>query len=330
MNMHTPIRKSVGAPTAGDLHFNQTLTNFAQKFLQDEDRFIATRACPNIPVSHQSDKYWEFRRADFFRNSARKRADSTESPRIGYNVSQSPYFCDIWALGMDVSDRAIKNADPGLNPKVTAVEVVMGQLMISREIEFRDTIFTPANWTAYSEPAVNWSSPTSTPITDIATGQRTVQAATGFRPNKAIISRLGYDTLMQNDEILSRIIGGADPNQPAKVRLNHLAMLFELDEIHIMESVFNSAADGAAENTDFIAGDHFLLYYAPNTVSFGQPTAMAQFSWTGYTGQGTKNGISFGEFYEDRIKSTVVEGEMAYSYKIISQDLGYCFSSVSS
>ena len=65
-------------PTAGDVHVNTPLTNFSEKWLQDQVAFIGLNAMPNLPVAKQSELYYEFSREDFFRDEAQERADGTE------------------------------------------------------------------------------------------------------------------------------------------------------------------------------------------------------------------------------------------------------------
>ena len=76
-------------PTASDVHVDVPLTNFSVKYMQDQGVFVAQRAMPDLPVQKQSDLYWEFDRADFFRDEAEERADGAESAGGGFGLSST-------------------------------------------------------------------------------------------------------------------------------------------------------------------------------------------------------------------------------------------------
>ncbi len=322
-------------PTAGDIHVNRPLTNFGQKYLQTSG-FVSLRAMPNLPVSFQSDLYWEFDRNDFYRNSAEERADGAESAGGGFKVSTNPYFARVYAFHKDVTDRQRANQDVGINLDNSATQFVQGKLMLLREQLFLDAFLnTSSVWTGLAglaAPAVdkdiNWLTAGSDPIIDIRTTARAMQSTTGFRPNKMLIGRTGWDTLVENDEILARISGGALPGQPAIVQRQLLAQLFELDEIFVAESV----ATPGPENGDVVAfqgGDDCVVYYAPNSVSMEEPTAAVGFSWSGLFGA-SDGGSRIKRIRAELLSADRIEGEMAFDYQVIAPDLGARFTSVSS
>lgn len=316
-------------PTAGDIHVNRPLTNFSQKFLLKAEMFIALRAMPNLPVAKQSDLYYVFNREDFYRDEAQERADGTESAGGGFTLSTEPYFARVFAFHKDVTDRQRSNQDEVIRLDESATQYVTHKMLIRREKDFLDSFFAAGIWA--TEPdltgANNWGSATSTPIQDIRDGIRAVHAATGYRPNRMMISRTGYDALLDNDEILSRINGGSTSSQPAQVQKTLLAQLFELDEIFVVDAVENTANRGATENTQFIGGDNALLYYAPASVGVDEPTAGTSFSWTGFMGA-TNSGLRIKRFREERIEADRIEGQMSFDHKVVAPELGYLFRNV--
>lgn len=320
-------------PQAGDVHVNRPLTNFAQKYLQDNEAFVATRALPNLPVAKQSDLYYEFDRADFFRDEAEERADGDESAGGSFNLSTNPYFARVYAFHKDVTDRQRANQDPGVSLDNSATQYVTLKCMIRRERLFQTNIFAASIWfnggtSASAGQNVNWLPAGTDPINDVRTAITGVHAITGYRPNKMVIGRTAWDTLIDNDEILARITGGATMSQPAKVQRQLIAQLFELDEIHVMDSVYNSAVKGATESTGFIGGDNALLYYAPDTVGLEEPTAAVQFSWTGLVGA-TENGIRIKRFRVEAKEADRVEAQMSFDYRVTAGALGHFFLSPS-
>ena len=144
-----------------------------------------------------------------------------------------------------------------------------------------------------------------------------------------IIGREAFDTLMDNDALLARVTGGATNAMPAEVQKRLAQSLLELDDIYVMDAIYTSSVKGAASTTRaFIGGDFALLYYAPNSLALNQPTAGAQFSWTGFMGA-TANGQRTKRFRMENIESDRVEGQMAFDYKVTGADLGVFLNDIS-
>lgn len=318
---------SVTSPTAGDVHVNRPLTNFSQMYMQSATAFVATQAMPNLPVAKQSDLYYEYDRDDFMRDEAQERADGTESQGGAFTLSTNPYYARVYAFHKDVTDRQRANQDSPVRLDRAATNFVTQKLLIRREIAFAAAFFQTGLWT--TDLNVDWSAGASDPIADVRTGAQTIHQDTGYRPNKMLMGRTAYDTLLDNDEVLSRITGGATTSMPAQVRRRLLAELFELDAIYVMDAVQTTSTKGAASATRaFIGGDNALLYYAPDSVEGEEPTAGMQFSWTGWMGS-TDNGTRIKRFRHEPTESDRVEGQMAFDYKLTAPDLGYMFTSVS-
>lgn len=317
--------QKVNAPSAGDVHVNRPLTNFAQKYMQNADAFIASRAFPNLPVSKQSDLFYEFDRNDFFRDDVELRADGAESAGSGFTVSTTPYLAGVWAYHKDVSDRQRANADEVIAPDRSATQFVTQKHLIRRERDWASIFFGTGIWTTEDLTAVDWSG-AGTPIEDIRLAQTTVHGLTGFRPNKMVVGRATWDALQDNDELLSRITGGATASVPAKVMKTLIAGILELEEIFVMDGVVNVSVEGAATQTvQFIGGDQALLYYAPNSAGQEDVTAGVTFSWTGLLGN-SPNGMRIKRFRMESLESDRIEGQMAFAHQVIGADLGFFFS----
>lgn len=315
-------------PTAGDVHVNTPLTNFSQRYGQSASIFIAQRAMPNLTVSKQSDLYYVFNKADFLRDEAEQRADGTESSGGGFRLSTDTYFARVWSWHKDVTDRQRQNADVQVKLDQSATSWVTQKLLIRREILFQQAYFATGVWANETTPSPLWDAASSDPIVDIRDAKRGVQITTGFRPNKFIVGRDVYDALLDNDAILDRILGGATTSLPALVMKQRLTELLELDEILVMDAIFNSEAidksDPDAATYSFIGSRSALLYYAPNTVAMDEPTAGVQFSWNGYLGA-TTSGQRILRIRAPLLQADRIEGEMAFDYKVTGTDLGHFF-----
>jgi hypothetical protein len=328
-------------PTPGQVHVDTALTNISVAFRQSQDAFVASRVFPNVPVMKQSDRYYVFDRGDFFRSETAKRAPNTESAGRDYSVDNTPnYYADVHAIHHDVSDQLMANADPVVDPERVAAELAMQDMMISQEASWMSSYFGTGVWGTdvsgvASSPGtgetIKWSDTTSgDPIGDIRAAKTAVLESTGRRPNTLVLQRHVMDALEDHPDIVDRVkySGGVGNGNPAKVNEQTLAALFGLERILVAEAVQNTAAQGQTASVSFIGGKNALLCYAAPTPALMMPSAGYTFSWNGFMGQSNAFGIATKRFYIDRLESTRIEVQSAYTHKVVAPEMGYFWDSI--
>ena len=176
-------------PSQETVHVDAALTNFSVAWIQQSDDFVAGKVFPRVTVAKQSDKYFSYTQADWFRDEAEVRAPATESAGSGFNItSTDSYFCDVFALHKDVPWQVRNNADAAINPDRDATQFVTQRLLLSQELKWITTYFSTAVWGTDLVPTNLWSSyTTSDPITDIETGKETVLKNTSKEPNTLVL-----------------------------------------------------------------------------------------------------------------------------------------------
>ena len=326
-------------PTPSDVHVNTPLTNISIAYLQEADSFIADRVFPTVPVGKQSDRYYTYDRGFFNRDEAEERAPASESAGSGYEVDNTPnYFCPVYAWHHDIPDETRDNQDVVIDADRDATEICTHKMLIKREKLWTTKYFTSGIWTndwagvasgagAGSSQVLQWNDATSTPIEDIRFGKRTVQESTAFRPNKLVLGREVYDTLLDHPDIVDRIKYGQTSPGPAIVNRMTLAALFELDEVLVMDSIENTAAEGATNSHSFIGGKKALLVYAAPRPGRMIPSGGYTFAWVGHMGAAT-TGQRILRFRIDLRKADRVECEMSFDQKLISADLGFFWDTI--
>ncbi len=318
------VRFAKAQPTVSDVHVNRPLTDLSVAFMQSDEDFVATRVFPMVPVQKQSDLYFVYERADWFRSNAQRRAPGTESAGSGWNLSTDSYFAHKYAIHKDVSDDIRSNADQAIRIDQDATQYVTQQCMLIREITWVEDYFVTGVWTNESTPGTLWDAGGSTPIEDIRAEIINVKGATGFKPNVIVLSPRVWAVLQDHPDFVARVNAGQTPGGPALFNLAAFAAVLEIDEAMIAWGVQNSAAEGATEATDFIAGDNLLLAYRSPAPSLLQPSAGYTFAWTGLLGAGAF-GNRIKRFRIERIESDRVECELAFDTKVVSADLAHLF-----
>lgn len=323
-------------PQQQNLHHNVPLTNISVAYIQDEDQYIADRVFPRVPVQKQSDLYWKYHKSEWRRTDAEKRAPSTETPGVGWNVTTDSYYCHVYGVHKDIDDQLRANADSAFNLDRDATRFITGQLLLKRDLDWNTTYFTTGVWDndldgAASSPGADqflqWDQAGSDPIADISDYTINVRESTGFTPNTLVIGPRVLNSLKNHADILDRI----KYTQRGVVTEDLLASLFGVNKLLVTWTSQNTGAefqdpDDSDANADysFVNGNHALLVYSTGSPSLMTPTAGYTFTWNGYLG-GNDRGIKVKRFRQENIASDRVEAEMTYDMKVIASDLGIFF-----
>ncbi|SCM71510.1 conserved hypothetical protein [uncultured Pleomorphomonas sp.] len=318
-------------PTPSDVHVNVPLSNISVAYFQDASAFIADQVFPNIPVDKQSNTYYVYDRGDFNRDEMKERAPSTESEGGGYKLSPDGlYFCRKYSVHKDIPDEVRGNADAAINLDTEASRYLSLKALIRREKLFTGTYFKAGVWAqdltgvasgASGSQRLRWDDSASDPVVQIKAEKREQQRRTGFKPNTLVIGPQVWDALTEHPDIIDRIKYGQTPGSPAIVSRQTIAALFEIERILVAEAVENTAKEGLAEVSAFIAGKHALLCHVTPAPGLLTPTAGYTFSWTGMYGS-SNLGTRVKSFRMDNIESDRIEIDMCMDMRVVGADMG--------
>lgn len=315
-------------PTQSDLHINAPLTNVSVAYLQSASTYIADKVFPKVPVKKQSDLYWKYSKSDWRRTDAARRAPSTETPGVGWNVTTDQYFAHVYGVHKDIDDQLRANADSNFNLDRDATEFITNQLLLKRDLDWNAKFFAENVWdTNYvgDDDFAQWNAGGSDPIVDVQNWIIQFRKLTGFAPNIMVLGAETMVALKQHPDIIDRI----KYTQRGIVTEDLIATLFGVDEIYTSYATVASGpqlADAVTQDAnasyDFITNSKSAaLYYAPASPSLMTPSAGYTFTWNGYLG-GNSEGIKVKRFRMEHIASDRIEAEMTYDMKVVAPDLG--------
>jgi len=308
-------------PTQSDVHVDAVLTNISVAYIQQAENFVAGRVFPTIPVPKQSDKYFTYTQADFFRDQVQPRADGTESAGTGYGLSTSSYNALVYALHKDIGDQTRANSDAPLSPDQDATRFLAQQMLIKQERDWATNYFATSVWGTDATPGTLWSASGSTPIDDIETAKGTVLTNTGYLPNTLVLSYNAYKILRNHSDFVDRYkYTSADSMTP-----DLIGKVVELPTVHVMKSTYNSAQEGATAAYSQIGDKDALVCYVAPSPGLMTPSAGYNMTWSGVGGAlGTSTAVS--RYRMDHLKADRLEIESAWDFKVVSSALGYFFS----
>jgi hypothetical protein len=325
----------VSQPDVGDVHVNSLLSNVSIGYSNSEDAFIADRVFPLIYAQKQSDLYVVYNRGDFFRDEGDRMLRAPGAPTVitGYGMSNNPYYAKNYAIGGEIPVELRANADNVFDVDRSVVQLVTNLQQIRRERAFAADFMTTNVWGTdvtgdVTAGYTKWSDyGASNPLLNIRTAIRTVQSATGMKPNKLVLGGIVWDALVDHPDLMGRISGGATNTTAAIARPSLLAELLGLDEILIADGIYNSAAEGAAVSMARIIDDDALLLYTPRTPSLMMPSAGYTFVW-----QSAVLGPAAPQFirrWEDQERRRTVIESHSYWDQVVTESLaGFFFSDI--
>jgi hypothetical protein len=319
-------------PTNLQVHVDHFLSDVAVRYAQERDVFIAPHVFPLVPVQHQSDLYAVFPKGWFMRDEVTLRPLGGRPAQVGFEIERKRYACEERALEYVLDDRVRANADQPIEPELRAVELLTEQMLIHRDREWAEAYFRPGvwniEWTGETTPSGSYkfkkfSLPESEdPVLFFDERRREMRELTGQRANKIVLGAELYVALKNNPHILERVKYTAAP--PAVVTTKILATLFDVDEVLVAEAVRNVAAEGEAEQIQFIVDTRSaLIVHAAPGPSITQPSAGYTFVWNQLIpGFDAAMGLAVMRGREELAHSDVFQVRSAYDMGVVAPDLG--------
>lgn len=318
----------------GTLHVDRFLTSFSLQYVQDRSVFIAQRCASVVQVQKQTDKYVIYDRGYFWRDEVVPRPLGGRPEQVGYKLDEGLYSAVEYALEHVVDDRQRANVDDPIRLDELAATLLTQKHMIKQDRVWAQRFFTTGKWTTEVNGVA--SSPTagtsflffddaqSDPIGTIDYYKDVINEQTGFMPNTLVLGAGVKRTLRSHPDIADRIkytqTGIADEDV--------LSKLFEVDNVMVARSVYNSAAEGAANSFSYITDPKaMLLCYIDPNAGLNSPTAIVNWAWTGLM-PGVTNAVGgvIERGRDDRAHSDYFQGRMAWDLSVVAQDLGLFFS----
>jgi hypothetical protein len=334
-------------PTVQQVHIQAALTQIATAYVQDQTHYVADQVFPIVPVEHQSDKYFQFSKDDFYRDEAAERADTVESAGGGFNLGTGLYSANVWAFHKDLGGQTRRNADPAVNMDIAVTRFCMQKMLIRRDRIFALKYMTNGVWSAditgtaggtpgSATPAFWNDDAGGDPYTDVATGQTSILQNTGFEVNTMLAAFPVYQALRKHPLVVDRIkyTMRADAS---RITPDLLASSFDIERMVISKAVYNSNAEQAVGSAgapqagvySFVASKDAILFHTPPAPGIMIPAAGYIFAWSGFTGQNTM-GIRVAQIPAPLLGLETIrtEAEMAFDMQVIGADLGYRFAGI--
>lgn len=328
-----------GQPDVGDVHVDTLLTQVSIGY--DPGGHIADRCFPVVGVDKQSDIYLKYNKSFWARDEGRPaaatsadrtlRAPGTNAATVGFTVDKtSTYFANNYALGMEIPDELVANADAVFDLEADATKLITSLLRLRRDRMFVADFMATGVWKTDQSITNKWSDyGASTPIEDMRTGYRTIRRQTLATPGGKILVIMGalvWDRLADHPDLLDRIKyterGIAAPDLLASLLSS--AAQYPV-EVLVGNSVYTEDEEGGTAEASItysdVWDDDVLMLWVPNTPSRMVPSAGYTFVWRPLVGGG--QAVEFiRRIREERPKKTIIEAHTYLDQVAVLTDAG--------
>lgn len=309
-------------PQPSDYRVDVPLQDYSLAFLQEQTDFIARDMFTQRAVPVKSGSYYTYTQKYWLTDEMARRAAGNPYPESGWEVSTDTYKCELWALSKAIADEEREDSDSAINLDQDAAQWLELKNLIRMERSVAADFFATHVWTTDNLTATDWDATGGVPVTNVQVAARTVQLATGQRPNAIAMGKIVHDGLVTNAQITA-LMQYSQRALPRDVRAV-LAAALDMDYIYVSMASYDANAEGLAASVAAIIDDDALVYVRKATAP-GLKTATAGmlFYWNGGGGLGMYTRVR-----DDTRDSDLARIKAAWDFKKIGADLGYFFSDI--
>lgn len=311
-------------PTHSEIQaVDPVLTNMLLGYMQDQDRFVASRVFPVVPIDKQGFTYYTFTKKYWFLDDMKARTPGGHFARSGYGVETATGAAQIWGLEHPIADEARANNQIPMDLERAGLAWLAQQSLIRKERQFSADFMKTGVWgTDDSNATTDWDDFTSgDPINDVLTARRTISNNTGFDGNSMVLGYIVHQALVNHPDIIDRV-KYVQAATLASVE-GALAAAFGVANYWVSKASYNSANEGQSGTYAAVIDDDCLVSYVAPQPGLMTGSAGYTFAWAGGGGAG-----SVVLYREPQTKSDVLQHQEAWDQKLVASDLGYFFADV--
>lgn len=298
------------------------LTNLAVGYQQRDDRFVASRVFPYVPVEKDSGTYFIFDKKYFFTDELKSRAPGGDFPVSGYELSTDTYKTLQWALAHAIPDEIRNNSQVPMQLEEVGTQWLAAKSMLRKEIAWAADFMKTGVWATDNTTATDWDDFSgSDPVNDVLTARRTISNSTGLDGNTMVLGYVVHQYLVNHPDIIDRV-KYVQAATLATVE-NALAAAFGVANYWVAKASYNTANEGQTASMNAIIDDDCLVAYVTGAPSVFMASAGYTFAWGGGGGQG-----QISRFRDDKNDRDLLKWKEQWDQKAVATDCGYFFSDI--
>ncbi len=257
--------------------------------------FIADLVCPRVDAGGTKFKYTVLEKNDMFTIPDTKVGRKSEFNEVEFGSKLLDGSVEDWGLSDVVPDSDVQKADAGeinYRPLELAAEGTSLLVDLAREKRVADLYFSLNTYAANQRLTLSgtdlWDNTSSDPLAMIMDSLDTMLV----RPNIAVFGRKTYTKLRRHPKIVAAVLNNdgqihGGTGAAGYVSKRSLAELFEVDEIYVGETFYNSAKKGQAFSGARLWGNHAAFLRIDRNVAAPDRISLPTFAITAEFGKKT-------------------------------------------
>lgn len=252
-------------PQVSRLYKDKALTQVSIKYTNGENNFYAMELAPALEVDQKTGIYYQYDRSNLKKPASTKTTGRAASPETEFNLTEVAYGpLTRRRLKQFIEEDEFIHANAPLNPEIDATENVTEQVYLEREIDLAADMVNVAIVTqnVTLSGTGQWSDYTnSKPIVAVKGYITAMKLAGLIAPNVMAMGQQVWDQLSEHPTIVDRI----KFTSSATAAYDIVARLFTIERLIVMDTVYDTAAEGLTSSNNFVWGKHaWLMKIAKN------------------------------------------------------------------
>lgn len=297
--------------------------------------FVATRLFRPIEVMEQAGVLGRVTVEDMLRVLRTDRASGSDYPRADFGFDDFAFSTKEHGLEIPVDSRNAKAFRNYLDAEMVSGRIVQHAVMQNLEIRIAAILNNTA--TGYFQGATNYLDATATgsfgawdvyatadPIAAVIHAKEQIRGKSGLLPNSVTMGWRAFEDCRNCEKVLDRIAarGAGGPIDAASVNEQHLATVFDVDEVIVARGVKNTANKGQAASISSIWDENLVLVSrVARTESFEEPCIGRIMHWGA---DGSRIGGAFETYRDEARRANIVRCRMDTDEKeLMKLELGY-------
>lgn len=311
-------------PTIGNVQqIDPVLTNLLIGYEQSEDRFIASKIFPYVPIDKARGTYYIFDKKYFFTDELKERVPGGKYARSGYHLTAATVATIQFALAHPIPDEVRENSQIPMDLEEAGVRWLAQKSLLRKEIEWAGANLTTGVWGSTDNGATaKWNNyTTSDPVTDVLKARRTISNNTGMDGNTMALGYFVHQSLINHPDLIDRV--KYTQQATAKTMEQAMAAVFGLDNYWVGKASYTNTNEAQTFSGSAIFGNHALVCHVAGGPGLFMASAGYTFFWQPGGGQGV-----IARYRDDEADSDILKHKEQWQEKVVATDLGYVYLSV--
>lgn len=314
----------MGLPTQNDVQaVDPILTNLLVGYMQADDRFVASRAFPAVPVEKDSGTYFIFTKKYWFLDELKPRAAGDPFAQGGYGIESTTFATLQYGLEHKIPIEVRANSQVPMSLEEAGLRWLAQQSLIRKERAFAADFMKTSVWgTDDDNSTTDWDDYASgDPVADVLTARKTISNATGYDGNTLIVGLDVHHAILNHPDVIDRM---KYTNVASVANLaGMVGAMFGLANYLVCSASYNSVNEGQSGTYAGIVANDALVCHTSPTPGILVPSAGYTFAWEGGGGMG-----AIGQYFAPDRRADILQHIEQWDQKAVATDLGYFFNTV--